>query len=59
MVAAYFQSMGKAKGALLLTLGGMLLVKLPVLLLGARHFGLDGIWAAEAVSELILAPWRC
>ena len=40
--------------ALLLTLGGMLLVKLPVLLLGARWFGLDGIWASEAVSELIL-----
>ncbi|MFN8467842.1 MAG: MATE family efflux transporter [Caldilineaceae bacterium] len=54
MVAAYFQSLGKAKDALLLTLGGMLLVKLPVLLLGARLFGLDGIWASEAVSELIL-----
>ena len=48
MVAAYFQSLGKAKDALLLTLGGMLLVKLPVLLLGARLFGLDGIWASEA-----------
>jgi len=54
MVAAYFQSLGKAKDALLLTLGGMLLVKLPVLLLGARLFGLNGIWASEAVSELIL-----
>ena len=54
MVAAYFQSLGKAKDALLLTLGGMLLVKLPVLLLGARFFGLDGIWACEALSELIL-----
>ena len=54
MVAAYFQSLGKAKDALLLTLGGMLLVMLPVLLLGARLFGLNGIWASEAVSELIL-----
>ncbi len=54
MVAAYFQSLGRAKDALLLTLGGMLLVKLPVLLLGARLFGLDGIWASEVVSELIL-----
>lgn len=54
MVAAYFQSVGKAKEALLLTLGGILLVKLPVLLLASRLFALDGIWAAEAVSELIL-----
>ncbi len=54
MVAAYFQSLGRAKEALSLTLGGILLVKLPVLLLIAHFFGLDGIWASEAVSELIL-----
>jgi len=54
MVAAYFQSVGKAREALLLTLGGILLVKLPVLLLGSRLFALSGIWASEAVSELIL-----
>ena len=54
LVAAYFQSLGKAKEALLLTLGGMLLVKIPVLLLAARLFGVNGIWASEAVSELIL-----
>jgi putative MATE family efflux protein len=54
MVAAYFQSVGKAREALTLTLGGILLVKLPVLLLAARLFALNGIWAAEAISELIL-----
>jgi Na+-driven multidrug efflux pump len=32
----------------------MLLVKIPVLLLASTLFGLNGIWAAEAVSELIL-----
>jgi putative MATE family efflux protein len=54
MVAAYFQSAGRAREALLITLGGILLVKLPVLLLASRWFALNGIWASEAVSELIL-----
>lgn len=54
LVAAYFQSVGKAKDALWLTLGGILLVKLPVLLLASRLFALNGIWASEVVSELIL-----
>jgi Na+-driven multidrug efflux pump len=52
--ATSFQSVGRAKEALLLTLGGIILVKLPVLLLAARLFSLTGIWAAEASSELIL-----
>jgi putative MATE family efflux protein len=55
LVAAYFQSVGEAKQALAITLGGMLLIKAPVLLLASRMFGLTGIWAAEALSELILS----
>ncbi|XXX76656.1 MATE family efflux transporter [Sorangium sp. So ce134] len=68
VTAAAFQSIGRAKEALLLTLGGIILVKLPVLLLASRLFSLNGIWAAEASSELILCivsiimlksmPWR-
>ncbi|WP_437935740.1 MATE family efflux transporter [Sorangium sp. So ce341] len=54
VTAASFQSVGRAREALLLTLGGILLVKLPVLLLASRLFSLTGIWAAEATSELIL-----
>ncbi len=54
MVAAFFQSVGKAKDALLLTLGGIIFIKLPVLLLAARLFALNGIWASEAISGLIL-----
>jgi putative MATE family efflux protein len=54
MVAAYFQSAGRAREALMITLGGIILVKLPVLLLAARFFSLTGIWVSEAVSELIL-----
>ncbi|WP_437681495.1 MATE family efflux transporter [Sorangium sp. So ce131] len=54
VTAASFQSVGRAKEALLLTLGGILLVKLPVLLLASRLFSLTGIWASGAISELIL-----
>ncbi|WP_437839407.1 MATE family efflux transporter [Sorangium sp. So ce1153] len=54
VTAASFQSVGRAREALLFTLGGILLVKLPVLLLASRLFSLTGIWAAEASSELIL-----
>ncbi len=54
MIAAYFQSVGRAKEALFLALEGILLVKLPALLLTSRLFALNGIWASEVVSELIL-----
>jgi putative MATE family efflux protein len=54
MVAAYFQSVGRAREALIITLGGILLVKLPVLLLSSSLFSLTGIWISEAVSEVIL-----
>ncbi len=54
MVAAYFQAVGRAREALIITLGGIILVKLPVLLLASSLFSLTGIWASEAVSELIL-----
>jgi putative MATE family efflux protein len=54
MVAAYFQAVGRAREALLLTLGGILLIKLPILLLSSSLFSLTGIWISEAVSEVIL-----
>jgi len=54
MIAAYFQSVGRAKEALFITLGGIILIKLPVLLLASGLFSLTGIWVSEAVSELIL-----
>ena len=55
MVAASFQALGRAKEAFLITLGGIILVKLPVLLLAFSLFSLTGIWAAEAASECILS----
>lgn len=54
MVAAYFQSTGRAREALIITLGGIILIKLPVLLLASSLFSLKGIWASEPISEAIL-----
>lgn len=54
MVAAYFQSAGEAKQAFLITLGGILLIKLPVLLLAGKLFSLNGLWISEAISEFLL-----
>jgi len=54
VIAAAFQSVGRARDALLLTFGGILLVKLPVLVLASQLFSLTGIWMSEASSELIL-----
>lgn len=54
MAAGYFQSVGRAKEALMITLGGIIIVKLPVLLLASKFFSLTGIWCSEAVSEIIL-----
>jgi len=54
LVAAFFQSAGRAREALMITLGGILLVKLPVLLLTSKLFSLTGIWLSESISEFIL-----
>ena len=54
VTAAALQAVGRVREALLLTLGGVILVRLPVLLLASHLFSLSGIWGAEAVSELIL-----
>ena len=54
LIAAYFQSAGRAKEALLITLGGIMLIKLPVLLITSRLFSLTGIWLSESISELLL-----
>lgn len=54
LTAAYFQSLGKARQALILSLGGVLVVKLPVLFLLSRFGSLNWLWASEAISEGIL-----
>ncbi|GGJ52476.1 MATE family efflux transporter [Deinococcus roseus] len=54
VAAAVFQSLGLPAKALWLTIGGIVMVKLPVLLLSAHFFSLTGIWVAEGISEVLL-----
>ncbi len=54
MVSAYFQATGNASKAVALSLGGIIAVKIPVLITLSLLFGLNGIWLSEAVSELFL-----
>lgn len=54
MVSAYFQATGKASIAVGLSLGGILAVRIPVLIILSTVFGLNGIWLTEAASEVIL-----
>lgn len=49
----YFQSIGKAKISLFLTLLRQVIILLPLLLFFSRLWGIDGIWAAGAVSDFI------
>jgi putative MATE family efflux protein len=51
----YFQSVGKAKIAILLTLLRQIFVLLPLLLIFPVWFGLTGIWVAAPVSDSISA----
>ena len=51
----FFQSVGKAKIAMFLTLLRQVLVLLPLLLFMPGWFGLTGVWAAFPVSDAISA----
>jgi putative efflux protein, MATE family len=54
LAAVYFQSVGEARAGLFLALGGILAIRLPVLIASAGLFGLDGVWSSWAASELLL-----
>jgi putative MATE family efflux protein len=51
----FFQSVGKAKIAMILTLLRQVIVLLPLLLVMPGWFGLNGIWAAFPVSDAVSA----
>ncbi len=51
----YFQSVGKAKTAMLLTLLRQVLVLLPLLLILPSFLGLRGIWIAPPVADFVSA----
>lgn len=53
--SAYFQAIGKAVPALLLTLTKQGFFLIPFVLILPRFFGLDGVWYAFPVSDLLAA----
>ncbi len=55
MGAAYFQAIGKAKPALFLTLTKQGFFLIPFVLILPRFLGLDGIWYAFPISDVLAA----
>jgi putative MATE family efflux protein len=55
VVGNFFQSMGKAKIAVLLTLLRQVIILIPLLFILPNFFGLHGIWMAMPISDLCSA----
>lgn len=49
----YFQATGKPKRAAVLGLSRQVLILIPAIMILPRFFGLDGVWAAGPVSDLV------
>ena len=55
VVSSYFQSIGQAKKSIILSLTRQILFLIPALLILPRFLGLDGVWVANPVSDVISA----
>jgi putative MATE family efflux protein len=55
VVSNFFQSIGKAKVSIVLSLTRQILFLLPLLLLFPALWGLDGVWAATPAADLLSA----
>lgn len=55
VIGNFFQSMGKAKIAVLLTLLRQVIILLPLLFILPNHFGLQGIWISMPISDFCSA----
>ncbi len=53
VIQNYFQSIGKPKLSIFLSLTRQLLFLLPFLLVLPRHYGIDGVWASMAGSDFL------
>jgi putative MATE family efflux protein len=54
LVSAYFQSLGRATPSYLISIGALLAVKVPLVLL-LSHLGTSGVWAGLAAGEVLSA----
>jgi Na+-driven multidrug efflux pump len=55
VTAAYFQAIGKAKNAMILTVTRQVLFLIPAILILPNFFNLDGVWMAGPVADGISA----
>ena len=55
VVANFFQSIGKAKISIILSLSRQMLILLPLLIVLPPMFGINGVWAAMPASDFIAA----
>lgn len=53
VTTSFFQCIGKAKVSIILSLSRQVLILLPMLFILPLIFGLDGVWAASPVSDLL------
>ena len=53
IVTSYFQSIGKVKISMLLSLLRQVIILVPCLIIIPMFMGLDGVWAAGAVSDFL------
>lgn len=59
VISSFFQSIGKAKISIFLSLSRQLLYLLPCLLLLPYWWGLNGIWLSMPVSDLLAFITAC
>lgn len=49
----YFQSIGSAKKSIVLSLLRQVIVFIPLILLVPKYFGLNGVWAAQPLADIV------
>jgi Na+-driven multidrug efflux pump len=55
VASSYFQAIGQAKLATFLSLLRQIIVLLPLILLLPKLWGIEGVWIANPVSDLVAA----
>jgi len=53
VIQNYFQSIGRPKLSIFLSLTRQLIFLVPLLWILPRHFGIDGVWASMATSDML------
>lgn len=53
VLSGYFQSIGQAKKSIILSLSRQIIFLIPSIIILPRIFGLNGVWAATPVSDLL------